>query len=199
MNTSRSEQSHSARLYYTAEQQSGYFTAAQASKAGFSPSLLTYHVHTGRFVRVKWGVYRLVQFPSSPHEDLYIAWLEAGPCTAISHDSALALHGLSDVLPARVHVTVPRNASRRHQRLSLHTIPLDPLDLTNVAGLPVTTVLRTLADVTASGLAEEQVILAVKQAIQRGLVGKIELVDYTLNRGGRLRRLVSQALQDLSA
>lgn len=198
MNDGWSEQTPRARLYYTAEQQAGYFTTTQALEAGFSPSLLTYHVHTGHFVRVKWGIYRLVQFPSSQHEDLFIAWLEAGTGTVISHESALALYDLSDVLPTKVHVTVPRGASRRHPRLSLHTNQLGPQELTSMAGLPVTTVSRTIADVATSGLAEEQVVQAVKQAIQRGLVNQIDLKNYALNRGGRLQRLVLQALQELA-
>ena len=42
-----------------------------------------------------------------PNEDLFIAWLETGPNSVISHDSALALYDLSDALPAAIHLTVP--------------------------------------------------------------------------------------------
>jgi predicted transcriptional regulator of viral defense system len=75
-------------LYQLAEQQAGYFTAAQAREAGFTYSLLSYHVGTGRFERVRPRVYRIVQFPSSPHEDLYVAWLQAGPHAVISSRKA---------------------------------------------------------------------------------------------------------------
>jgi predicted transcriptional regulator of viral defense system len=198
MNDSATERSPSKRLYDVAEQQAGYFTTAQAKQAGFSYPQLTYYVRRGRFLRVKWGIYRLVLFPSSPNEDLYVAWLEAGPNAAISHASALALHDLSDVLPGEIHVTIPRSASRRHGGLTLHTNQLDPGDVTTVAGLPVTTVPRTLADVAAGGWADELVIQAIHQAIRRGLTSKVELLFYAERRGGRPRRLVAPALQELA-
>ena len=181
-------------LYRLAEQQAGYFTATQARQAGFSRSLLSYHVGTGRFERVRPRVYRLVQFPSSPHEDLYVAWLQAGPHAAISHDSALALYGLSDLLPHRIHVTVPRTVSRRRPGLRLHTKQLGSEDVTRYEGLPVTTVFRTLVDVTAAGLAEEQVRQAIQEALRRGLVAREALLRLTASRGGRIKRLVDEAL-----
>jgi predicted transcriptional regulator of viral defense system len=181
-------------LYQLAEQQAGYFTATQARDAGFSYSLLSYHVGTSRFDRVRPRVYRIVQFPSSPHEDLYVAWLRAGPHGVISHDSALALYGLSDLLPYRTHVTVPRTASRRRPELQLHTKRLEPDDVTRYEGLPVTTVLRTLADVAAAGLADEQVRQAIQEALRRGLVTRESLLRLTVSRGGRIKRLVDQVL-----
>ena len=184
------------RLYQAAERQAGYFTTAQAREAGFSQRQLTYYVRSGRFLRVRWGLYRLALFPSTPHEDLYVAWLRAGEGGVISHDSALALYELSDALPDRIHVTVSRSASRRRPGLSLHTNHLDASEVANVAGLPVTTVPRTIADVAASGLAEEQVVQAVRQAIRRGLVSEADLRCYAQTRGGRPERLIRQALPE---
>ena len=181
-------------LYQLAEQQAGYFAATQAREAGFTHSLLSYHVGTGRFERVKPRVYRIVQFPSSRHEDLYVAWLQAGLHAVISHDSALALYGLSDLLPHRIHVTVPRTASRRRPGLQLHTKWLEPEDVTRYEGLPVTTVLRTLVDVTAAGLADEQVRQAIQEALRRGLVARESLLRLTASRGGRFKRLVDEVL-----
>jgi predicted transcriptional regulator of viral defense system len=100
-------------LYHLAEPQAGYFTARQAAKAGFSWERLTDYSKTGRFQRLAHGIYRLARFPSSRFEDLFVAWLRCGPKSAISHESALAMYDLSDILPAEVHVTVPRTASRR--------------------------------------------------------------------------------------
>lgn len=198
MNSSTTDRSPSERIYAVAEPQAGYFTTSQAKEAGFSQPQLTYYVRRGRFLRVKWGVYRLALFPSSPHADLYVAWLEAGPSAVISHESALALHDLSDVLPGRIHLTIPRSASRRHAGLTLHTNQLDPVDITSIAGLLVTTVPRTIADVAASGLADELVIQAVHQAIQRGLASKVVLRSYAESRGGRPQQLVAHAFQRLA-
>lgn len=193
------EGSPSEKLYEVAERQAGYFATSQAKEAGFSQSQLTYHVRSGRFVRVRRGVYRLTHFPATPHEDLYVAWLAAGPDAVISHDSALALYDLSDALPARIHVTIPRGASRRRSGLALHTNRLGPCEVTTVEGLPVTTVPRTIADVAASGLAEELVVQAVQQAVERGLVSEDALRSYAEVRGGRLKRMVAPTLQARAA
>lgn len=181
-------------LYQIAEQQGGYFSAAQARQAGFSRSLLAYHLGTGRFERIKPRIYRFVQFPASKHEDLYVAWLQAGPQAVISHDSALALYDLSDLLPSQVHVTVPSTTSRRRTGLRFHTKRLDPKDVNRYEGLPVTTVLRTLVDVATGGLANEQVLQAIHEALSRGLITRDSLQQQAESQGGRIKRLAAEAL-----
>ncbi|MBI5955785.1 MAG: type IV toxin-antitoxin system AbiEi family antitoxin domain-containing protein, partial [Chloroflexi bacterium] len=108
-------------LYKVAEEQAGYFTAKQAAKAGFSWERLSDYTDSGRFLRVAHGIYRLAQFPPSPFEDLFVAWLRTGPRSVISHESALAVYDLSDVLPDEIHVTVPRSSSRRREGIRQHT------------------------------------------------------------------------------
>ena len=183
-------------LYPVAEQQAGYFTAAQAGAAGYSRRQLTYYVTTRRFDRVRRGVYRLSHHPASANEDLFLAWLQVGPQAVISHESALALYELSDALPAAIHLTVTPQTSRRHPGLRLHTNRLSVDEITRFGGLPVTTVPRTILDVAVSGLAEELVFQAVRQAIQRGLVLAGTLRAAAERRGGRARRLIRRALQE---
>lgn len=198
--TSKSKRSpNRKKLYQIAEQQAGYFTSQQAHAAGFTQPLLSYYAHTGQFVRIKRGIYRLSQFPEMPFADLFIAWLQTGKESVISHDSALAVYGLSDVLPGEIHVTVPRTASRRRRDIRLHTKRLTAAEITRRAGLPITTVPRTIADVIASGLGEEQVRQAIREAIERGLVTEKTLVGYATRRGGRMARVVSRALKQEQA
>jgi predicted transcriptional regulator of viral defense system len=185
-------------LYNLAEPQSGYFTAAQAREAGYSQRQLTYYVHAGRFQRIYPGIYRLAQYPGGPHEDLYVAQLRCGPSCAISHDTALAYYGLSDVLPGRIHVTIPRTASHRHALLQIHTNRLGADDVRNVGGLRITTVTRTIADVASAGLADELVVQAAREAIERGMVVESSLLDYARRRGGRMLRLVTEAVRGQS-
>jgi predicted transcriptional regulator of viral defense system len=199
MNARPSNQTTYEALYAIAAQQAGYFTAAQAKSVGFSQRQLSYYVKTGRFTRVKTGLYRLAFFPSSPHEDLFVAWLEIGPKAVISHESALALYELSDVLPGEVHVIVPPTTSRRHGGVRLHTSRLSPDEVDRMAGLPVTSVPRTIADVAISGLADELVIQAVRQAVQQGLATAASLLTCAHHRGGRMQNLVDQALRETTA
>ena len=185
-------------LYNAAESQAGYFTAAQARQAGYSQRQLTFYVHAGRFQRVHRGIYRLAQYPGGPHEDLYVAQLRCGPSSAISHDSALAYYELSDALPGRIHVTMPRTASHRQPQLQIHTGRLHADDVRRAGGLRITTVSRTVADVAASGLADELVIQAVREAIERGMVVASDLLDYAQTRGQRMQRLVAEGLRGQS-
>jgi predicted transcriptional regulator of viral defense system len=181
-------------LYDFIEEQAGYFTAAQARRAGFSWERLSNTVKSGKFQRITAGVYRLVHFPHSAHEDLFVAWLATGPDSAISHDSALAFYELSDVLPGEVHVIVHRSASRRRKAIRLHTNQLAPDEIIMRGGLQITTVARTIADVASSGLAEEQVIQAIQESIQRGLVSRQELLTQAERKGGRAKRIILEAI-----
>jgi predicted transcriptional regulator of viral defense system len=181
-------------LYEIAESQAGYFTAAQARKVGFSWERLSMNVKTGKFLRVVQGVYRLAHFPNSAFEDLFVAWLKSGANSVISHESALVVYNLSDVLPAEVHVIVPRTASRRHTGIHMHTNQLRPDEITSREGLPVTTVARTIADAASSHLAEEQVRMAIQEALARGLVSPEELHTQAKRRKGRAERIIDNAL-----
>ena len=100
---------------------------------------LAYFANVSRVQRIRPGVYRLTQFPHSRHEDLVIAWLTVGSRSVISHESALLLYELSDVLPEAIHLTVPPTTSRRHRGLRLHTNQIGPDDITHYEGLPVST------------------------------------------------------------
>jgi len=183
-------------LYQMAEGQAGYFTARQASQAGFSWGLLSSHAKRGLFDRVAHGIYRLKRFPASPYEDLFIALLRTGPQSVISHESALALYELTDALPTRVHITVPRTASRRRERIRLHTKEIGASETTTREGLTVTTVPRTIADVAAAGLADEFVSQAIHQAIDRGLTDPTELHDAGVRYGGRFARILKRTLRE---
>ena len=181
-------------LFAVSEAQAGYFTTAQAKQAGFSRGLVAHHAKTGSFERVRSGVYRLTRFPASPREDLYIAWLEAGARAVVSHDSALELYGLSDLLPAETHITLPRTSSRRRSGIRMHTTNLDESEIVARDGLPVTTVARTIADVARSGGAAELVEQSVHEALDRGLVSQDELTEQASRRGGRAKREIMSAL-----
>lgn len=186
-------------LYAIAERQAGYFSAPQARQAGFSKALLSHHVKSGRFLRLRRGVYRLAHFPEMPHADLFIAWLAAGEKAVVSHESALLLYGLTDLLPTEIHLTVPRTASRRLPGVRFHTAYLSPEEVTTRQGLPVTTVPRTLVDVLRSGVAEEWVRQAVQQALARGLVSATALHTAAQQRGGYIAAVIQSALEESNA
>ena len=182
-------------LYQIAEKQAGYFSAQQAIEVGYSWERLSSTTKSGRFNRVASGVYRLVHFPGSSFEDLYMAWLLLGENSVISHDSALARYDLSDYLPTAIHIIVPRTASRRRKNIRLHTNQLSPDETTYFEGLRITTVARTIADVASSGLAEEFVKQAIREAFSRELVSRDELFNQAVKRGGRAKKIILSTIR----
>ncbi len=155
-----------------AYQQGGYFNASQARTHGISRQLLDHHVGRGRFERIRRGLYRVQGFPTTEHDDMREAWMAVGGADALlSHDSALALLDLSDHIPDAIHLLVPRRhrGLRRPTGVILHTHP-DNEDIATVwrDGLPLTAPVRTLLDV-ADRLQPEQLSMAVRQALRRGL------------------------------
>jgi len=188
-----------SRLYQIAEQQGGYFSAGQAHRAGLSKALLSYHVRQGRLLRIRRSVYRLAEYPETPYADLIVAWLAVGEKAVISHESALLLYGLTDLLPAEIHLTVPRTASRRRVGVRLHTARLSDDEITFRHGLPVTALPRTLVDLIRSGIDEEWIYQAVRQALERGLVSETTLQEEAGRHGGQVATIIHQALERLHA
>ena len=166
------------RLYALAEGNAGYLTARAAADAGIARSTLSHHARAGgRLFHVARSLYRLRDFPTSPHEHIVAGWLRAPPSAdaVVSHESALELDDLSDVIADEVHVTVPRAKRRKPiEGVVVHptTFAVTQRQRRNVLGIPVTTVDRTIIDVLRSTGMTEQVEAAVEQALQRGLTTK---------------------------
>lgn len=181
------------RLYQTAAAQQGMFTAKQAAEAAYSPQLLVHHTRAKKTVRVRRGVYRLVHFPPGEHEELVIAWLWSERVGVLSHQTALALHELSDVLPAQVHLTLP--SASRHRRfrvptgVTLHFADVAPDERAWFGAVPLTTVRRTLSDCAKADLTPELLRQAAREALRRGLVTPDDLgdVERTLEPFGGIR------------
>lgn len=172
-------------LFELAVQQAGFFTAGQARELGYSNRLMHHHKRKGNWEEHGWGLYRLKYFPHSQDEDLVRLTLwsrnKAGePQAVVSHDTALRLFELSDVLPDKYHLTVPvgfrKNAT---PEVILHRGDLEPKDIQLHEGFSVTTPLRTLLDFarvhTPFNLPE--FALALLQALDRGLVRKEKLAQ----------------------
>jgi predicted transcriptional regulator of viral defense system len=201
--TARGRKPDHACLFDVASSQHGFFTTSQALECGYGTDLLTHQTRSGRFRRVYRGVYRMRDYPSSSHEDVAAAWLALGRESAVvSHESALDLYELSDVIPDAVHLTVPR--SRRYLfaltgvRLHTSTKPLDPSEIVERDGVRVTTPARSILDAADTGVGPEQIEMAVRQALGRGLVTAEQLRKGAADRPRRVNKLVEGALSEAS-
>ena len=90
-----------------------------------------------------------------------------------SHDTALAFHQLSDVLPVRLHLTVPPSFRKPPPSATvvLHKAVLATEDVQEAAGFCVTGPKRTLLDVAGEpSFSREQLDKALADAVERGLV-----------------------------
>lgn len=155
----------------------GYVTTAQATEAGVRPMTLVMMTRRGTLERMSRGVYRLVDFPTYP-----LAQYMQATLWPLSHETALALYEMSDVDPAKVHITVP--AGFRIQRplppyMIVHRADLGPSEVTGFERMPITTPERTLRDCMAAELGPA----LIKQAIDDGI------------RSGRLTRRVADELR----
>lgn len=189
-------------LFGIASEQSGYFRTGQAQDAGFSSPLIRHHVRTGRFMHLARGLYRLRDYPSTPREEVLAAWLRLAPKAVVSHQSALDILGLSDVIPNTIHLTVPRTFRKLTSLpgVTIHTTirPIRPGDIVNRDGVPLTNAARTIADVADSGLTPDQVERAVRSAIDRGFATPRHLRAAASSRGRRVQALVDSAIADRS-
>lgn len=193
-----------ASLYALASAQAGYFTTRQAVEYGVSWRALTHHTHSGRFQRLRRGLYRFRDYPSSPYEDVVAAWLAIGAARGIvSHETALDIYDLTDIIPSSVHLTVPRaqRGLRPPAGVVLHTTlhALRDDEIIIREGVRLTTPERTLLDAAEAGTAPDQVERGIQAAIKRGWITPAQLRDHAAQRGGRVARLVATALHEAAA
>lgn len=192
-----------ARLFEIAEGQAGYFSAKQAAAAGVGRQLLSHHAREGgSVVRTRRGLYRLRDFPASQHEHLVAEWLDTGSAidAVLSHDTAAELHDLTDLIPAKVHMTVSRRHTGRRTpsgvKLHFATNGVPAEERTEREGLPVTTAERTVVDLLTSHGVTEQTELAVAQALDRGLTTPRRLRDAASARSKAGLARVDRAMQN---
>ena len=166
-------------LFETAAAQEGYFTTSQAADAGYSSQLLNKHLHGGRIERTRRGIYRIVHFPAGEHEELVVEWLWSDLEGVFSHQTALALHGLSDVLPASTHLTLPSAWRIRRFRtpagVVLHHADVSDDERAWFGPVPATSASRSLNDCARDGLSPELLRQAAQQTLRRGLARRDEL------------------------
>ena len=189
----RSTRDTARQLFAIALGQGGYFTAKQAQEAGYGYPHLDYHVSTGAFERVGHGLYRMTSIPYDENDEL-IRWTlwsrnrNDEPQAVVSHESALAQHGLGELLPSRLHFTVPPTFRKAAPAGStLHKAQLASNDSEERAGFRVTTPLRTLVDIAGGGASREQFEKAAADALARGLVRR-SLLNAALERIPGFRR-----------
>lgn len=190
------------RLFELAEQQQGFFTAKQAKSAGFAENTHPYHVQVGNWIREHRGIYRLALFPTADRPDLVLWALwsrnrQEEVEGVYSHHTAISLFDLSDLNPAKLHMTVPKDFRRSTDTpgiLALHYADLPESDVQAAQGYRITRPLRTIIDLIEGGTVEKQFISqALRQAVDRGLVTRHQI--RTARMSGSVRKAIDEVLR----
>ncbi|PWU09816.1 MAG: hypothetical protein C5B47_02975 [Verrucomicrobia bacterium] len=172
------------RLFTVASSQGGYFTAKQAENAGFIRTNHAYHVRVGNWERQHPGIFRLAYYPFPSRSDLILWSLWSRdhndvPRGIYSHQSALSIYDLSNLMPSKLHMTVPwkfRKGSKIPPVLRLHFSDLQPSEIEERDGYQVTRPMKTILDlIEAKEISNGQVSQALHEARTRGLVTEKEI------------------------
>ena len=156
------------RLVEVARGQAGYFTTAQALAAGYSYSAQRYHVHRGNWEQVDRALLRLPEWPIEPEEQ-YVRWfLWSRERSVVSHDTALAAYDISDLNPARIHLTVPPDVRMTAPGLIIHKAHLPATDVQDRGGYRITTPLRSVLDVAATPIEIDYLATAIEDGERGG-------------------------------
>jgi predicted transcriptional regulator of viral defense system len=164
-------------LYEVAEDNYGFLTVEDARRAGIRPQRLAEMARRGSLRREGLGLYRLDPFP--PHElDEYrkaTLW-PYGIEGVLSHETALDLYELSDVNPAKIHITLPKRYRLRRRQAPpayrFHHEDLVASDVTRHEGLPIVTPAKAIRQCHAAHLRRDLLRQALEDARQRGLVSR---------------------------
>jgi len=190
------------RLFEFAEQQQGFFTAKQARAAGFAENTHSYHVQAGNWIREYRGIYRLVLFPAADRPDLVLWALWSRNRNeevegVYSHQTALSLYELSDLNPAKLHMTVPTDFRRNSEIpgiLVLHYADLPDGDVQTAQGFKFIRPLRTILDLIEAGTVEQRFIRqALRQAVDRGLITRQQIRSARMS--GPAQKMVEDVLR----
>lgn len=172
------------KLFEVADRQQGYFTSQQAEDCGISRSNFHFRIRSGEWVKSLRGIYRLARYPVMDRSELvlWVLWSrdrKGNPQGVWSHETALDIHEMSDVMPSKMHMTVPLRFRKRvsipkHLKLRYATLAKDDKEIWQ--GYQVTTPLRTLIDVIEEGIVpEEQIEQAIRDGLRIGILNERDL------------------------
>ncbi len=158
-------------LLATAAPQHSYFTTAQAADHGISRRALTWRTAHGSAERASHGLYRLSHWPIGPGDDLYALQALARFGT-FSHQTALTLLGLTDIIPSTIHFTIPETSRLRSRPgVTLHRSRHGAMtDRALRDGLWVSTARRALVDAAREGADPDQLVSAARDAQARAML-----------------------------
>jgi very-short-patch-repair endonuclease len=177
-----------------AARQHGVVAAWQLYELGLTRWMVARWCRSGRLVRLYPGVYAFGH-AALTLSGRRMAWaLAAGPDADLSHRTAGATHGVFVDHGMKIHVTTPRQGGRGLAGFVVHERRLHPDDRTEIDGIPMTTLERTLIDIAATEH-PDRLAKAFERAEELNMLDLVKIrAACDRNRGqrgvGRVRALV---------
>lgn len=145
-----------------AARQHGVVSRPQVLRLGLTDDGIRSSIRSGVLHRVHSGVYAVGYRADTREARWMAAVLACGPDAVLSHFDAAAVWGVYDLLGPRVHVLTRWN--RRGAGLWVHRARrLHPDDLSVERRIPVTSIARTLVDLTQF-LGRDRILRAMREA-----------------------------------
>jgi very-short-patch-repair endonuclease len=162
-------------------------THRQLGAIGITRSAITRRVQAGRLERVHRGVYAVGHVQRTREAGWIAAVMACSPGAFLSHLDACALWKVYESRGTTIHVTTTARAARRLPGIQVHRARnLDPADVTTKDGIPVTTVARTLVDLT-DVLTSDRILRAMREAEYLKLLDLDSLIAAVQRANGRTR------------
>ena len=163
-------------------------TTEDLAACGIRGSAVQRRVRNGRLHRKYKGVFALGS-PRLTQEGVWLAAvLASGPEAVLSHVDAAVLWGIHPRPGAIIHVTTARRSREGAKGTRLHRVRrLSPDDVTMRHGIPVTTVARTLVDLTDM-FARERLTRIIREAEFQGVLD-LTMLDQAIARANGRKRL----------
>ncbi|MGV1035273.1 MAG: type IV toxin-antitoxin system AbiEi family antitoxin domain-containing protein [Microbacteriaceae bacterium] len=179
-----------SRLAELSAGQWGLLTTAQAAQLGISRVALARFAKAGHLERLAHGIYRDAGAPETQYDRIRAAWLSLEPerravdrlsdgatGVVVSGLAAAELHSIGDFYVDQFEFTTPRRRQTQRAEVKFRARVLPADAVTIVAGLPVTTVEQTLADLIEAREDFSNVAQALSDGVRAGSVDLNKLVN----------------------
>jgi hypothetical protein len=160
-------------------------TRRQLAAIGISRSALSRRIEAGRLERVHRGVYAVGHRQRTREASWIAAVMACGRGAVLSHLDAAVLWKIYATKGSTIHVTTTDRSARRIPGVKVHRARrLDPADVTKKDAIPVTTVARTLVDLTDL-LPSDRILRAMREAEYLKLLDTDTLIAAVQRANGR--------------
>ena len=126
---------------------------------------------------------------------------EQGVAAAVNKSKSASGASVRSHLPSgAVHLSLPRSERGQRARpgVQLHTLndPPKKSEVCEIAGLPVTRPERTIVDALATGAQPDQIQMAIRQTLERGVITPRRLRTAASRSSARVGKFIERSLEE---